>query len=237
MSHKLVRTLALAVSAALVATACRAQIFPPMSAGPPPLTPFTPVGQHLTIPQGPNGEFSLGDPVNPLVVSYSPTAGPLEKWLMPNFDQNGDGQIDVGDFFQFISNPILLQEHLIVGPGQPWTDWHERIVGNDWVWTSAQLTTPGPPPGPTGLIVQNSGTAVDFFFDPIAPGTPVDITKQLQFVGMPTPAMIADFVDRKFMIRIVEYPTSVPEPSSLLLATMVSGIGFSLARCRFVASG
>ncbi len=237
MSHKLVRTLALAVSAALVATACRAQIFPPMSAGPPPLTPFTPVGQHLTIPQGPNGEFSLGDPVNSLVVSYSPTAGPLEKWLMPNFDQNGDGQIDVGDFFQFISNPILLQEHLIVGPGQPWTDWHERIVGNDWVWTSAQLTTPGPPPGPTGLIVQNSGTAVDFFFDPIAPGTPVDITKQLQFVGMPTPAMIADFVDRKFMIRIVEYPTSVPEPISLLLATMVSGIGFSLARCRFVASG
>lgn len=85
MSREFVRRTLLASWVVLVSATCQAQILPPMSAGPPVLTPFPPLALHITIPQGPNGEFQLGDPVNPLVVSYSPAAGPLEKWLMPTF--------------------------------------------------------------------------------------------------------------------------------------------------------
>jgi len=221
-----------------LATAVQAQIFPSYNAGPIPLPAdpsFTP--QHIIIDQGPSspgapGGFMWGDPNNPVSVSYDPTAGPIEKWLKFDSDLNGDGAIDLNDLAIFAANPIFnLQEFLVVGPGPAWTDWHEEILTPDWEWGNVQINSFGPPPGPTNLLIQQTPTTVDFYFDPLPPGTQVDIRKQLVFAGnIADQAFQTDFLQNNLMVKISEHPT-VPEPSGLVLAAC-GVLGLCLRRSR-----
>lgn len=113
-----------------------------------------------------------------------------------------------------------LMEELVISGNLPWSDWHEKILTPGWDWW---IFVPPPPmflangsPAPGLNIVHTpggltDGGTLDFYFNPLAPGTKIDIRKYLQF-NDPTGA---SFVGT---IQIAEYPT--PEPASLaLLAT------------------
>lgn len=99
-----------------------------------------------------------------------------------------------------------LRELLVVAGNLPWTDYHEEIVTPPgWSWINPSLLVNGVVP--SGYSVVNSGSTVDFYFDPIPVGSVVLISKQLVYSG-PLPAQFSG-------IGINQYPT--PEPGSLLL--------------------
>ena len=185
--------------------------------------PATPV-ISIPVPQDPlSGLFNFGSPTNPVPVSYATGAGSFEKVLKPNPDQNNDGTVDATDFNQFLATPFLsLSEFLQVGPGPSWTDWHENILTPGWSWGNVNIVTPGVV-GPTNLVINQAGPSVDFFFDPLAPGTNVIIRKQLHFNGQPNTTMQADFLAGNYSIRVAEYPTSTPEPTTLPLVGLALG--------------
>ena len=218
---------ALGVVLAIAATAT-AQIGPITSGPGGPLNPTI----SIPVPQDPlSGLFNFGTPTNPVVVSYATGAGSFEKELKPNPDQNNDGVVDATDFAQFLATPFLtLSEFLTVGPGTPWTDWHEQIHTPGWDWGNVNIITPGVV-GPTNLVINQAGPNVDFFFDPIAPGMNVIIRKQLHFNGQPNTTMQADFLAGNYSIKVTEYPTSVPEPTALPLVGLALA-GFAMVRLR-----
>jgi hypothetical protein len=192
--------------------------------------PATPV-ISIPVPQDPlSGQFNFGSPASPVPVSYATGAGSFEKVLKPNPDQNNDGVVDATDFSQFLSTTHTLSEFLQVGPGPSWTDWHENILTPGWDWGNVSIVTPGVV-GPTNLVINQAGPSVDFFFDPLPPGTNVLIRKQLHFSGQPNTTMQADFLAGNYEIRVAEYPTSVPEPTALPLVGLALA-GFAMVRLR-----
>jgi len=129
--------------------------------------------------------------VGPQEVIFDPAAGPWIKFLGA---PPGPGN-------------YTLIEDLIVGPGPDWTDWHEEILtpGGDWVTgtifdlagnTISGLTVNVPPVSPT----------IDFFFDPLPPGTQIQINKTLSW----------NVAGATMPIEVLQYPTT-PEPASLAL--------------------
>ena len=156
-------------------------------------------------------------------MQYQTGAGAFEKLLTIESDQNMDGAIDLLDLNLFLSNPVIrLNEYLTVGPGPAWTDWHEMILTPDWEWGSATLATPNAPTALTNLTTSLMPQQVDFFFDPLAPGTDVDIAKDLFFTGNLTPQLQQDFLAGELTVRVSEYPTSVPEPGAACMALLVA---------------
>lgn len=187
----------------------------------------------VPVPQDPMSyEFDFGSPPNRVQVDYATGAGAFEKWLTPDPDQNADGTVDMLDLNLFLAQPILtLNEYLTVGAGGPaWTDWHEEILTPDWQWGVVSISTPGAV-GPANLTINQSGPKVDFYFDPLVPGTDVDIRKELFFNGTFTPQMASDFLSGHFAIRVAEYPTSVPEPVALPLVGLAL-CGAAMVRLR-----
>jgi hypothetical protein len=119
--------------------------------------------------------------------------------------------------------PYQVHEFLVISGNLPWSDWHENIIEPGWEWSpNVTFLANGAVPG--GLSVINTpstfatGGKLEFYFNSLAPGTVIDIFKELVYTG-PVPAQFPG-------IRIEEYPT--PEPASLGLL----GIGglFALRR-------
>jgi hypothetical protein len=143
-------------------------------------------------------------------------------WLPVQIDPNGPQWVKT--FTGANGQPITaapgqtftLQELLVVAPTQSWTDWHEHILTPGWDWVSPTLFLANfAPPGGLNTVVTpgtiSAGGAIDFTFNPLAPGTLIDLRKTLQYTG--TPGVV--FTGK---IQIAEYPT--PEPASLGLLTL-----------------
>jgi hypothetical protein len=149
-----------------------------------------------------------GIATNPwLPVQISPT-GP--QWVKTFSGPNGQ------PFTAVPGQTFTLQELLVIAPTQSWTDWHEHILtpGWDWVQPTLFMANFAPPPGLSTVFTPGTpsvGGAVDFYFNPLAPGTLLDIRKTLQYTGTPGVAFNGT-------IQIAEYPT--PEPATLSLLAL-----------------
>ena len=154
--------------------------------------------------------FIPAPPAASIPVTLDPSAGPWSKRL----DLVNSG------------NPVVLEEgqslpvieFLKVDGNTPWTDWHEEILTPGWEWHSSNIgvtvttelgTYPAGPPVP-GLSFNLQPTTLDFFFDPILPGTEIFIVKSIRFVGVDANNPEETTGDPVF---ISEYPT--PEPATL----------------------
>jgi hypothetical protein len=109
-----------------------------------------------------------------------------------------------------------LHESLVVSGNLPWSDWHEDILTPNWDWTGAQILINNSVPA--GLVVNNipgnagQGGSISFLFNSVAPGSVVDIYKQLTYSTNPA---VPPFSSK---IVVNEYPT--PEPASLSLLAL-----------------
>jgi len=130
--------------------------------------------------------------IDPVTVTYDPTAGPWLKQLTAPATGLGN---------------YTLIEDLIVGTGPAWTDWHEEILTAGGSWVSGDIFDVSGNLIP-GLVKQKTGQKFDFFFDPLAPGTQIKINKTL-FWNPPVGTNPAT-------IDVLQYPTT-PEPASLAL--------------------
>ncbi|HVP12070.1 MAG TPA: PEP-CTERM sorting domain-containing protein [Phycisphaerae bacterium] len=111
----------------------------------------------------------------------------------------------------FGGQTYTLHELLVVAGNLPWTDYHEDILTPGWNWSNPSFLVNGVVP--TGFSFVNSPGSISFFFNSIAPGSVVDIHKDLVYSG-PVPAVFPS-------ISVNQYPT--PEPASLGLLA-ISGL-------------
>ena len=102
-----------------------------------------------------------------------------------------------------------------MGPGPNWIDWHEEILTPGWEWTFGDITDPTDPTGASipGLTVSfgpagNPPNVIWFDFDPLVPGTPIDIWKEIHCI---------DPNSCSSPIQIAEFPTIVPLPAAVWL--------------------
>ncbi len=158
-----------------------------------------------------------GNAANPwLPVQINP-AGP--QWIKTFSGPNGQ------PFTAVPGQTFTLQELLVIAPPLSWTDWHEQILtpGWDWVQPTVFLANFANPPGLTTVHTPGSmttGGTLDFYFNPLAPGTLLDIRKTLQYNGPPGAIFNGT-------LQIAQYPT--PEPASLGLLALG---GLAVARRR-----
>lgn len=114
--------------------------------------------------------------------------------------------------FPYMGGTVLhLEEHLIVAGDRPWTDWHETILSPNWEWANPTILVNGVPA--TGLVINNLGNSLDFYFDPVLPGSQVIIRKD--FVSTLPSGVVADGT-----IRVAQFPT--PEPATMGLLALGS---------------
>ncbi len=162
----------------------------------------------------------IGGATGPIPVVLDPN-GP--KWLKHLTDPNGGLVVaQPGQVF-------TLSESLVVAGNLPWSDWHEEILTPGWEWLPPSLVLANGVPA-TNLAATylpptaTAGGVVSFTFDPLAPGTLVDIRKQLEYVGVPGTVYIGP-------LDIAQYPT--PEPGTLALLSLA---GLAVLRRRRGAS-
>jgi hypothetical protein len=103
--------------------------------------------------------------------------------------------------------PLPVQELLVVAGNLAWTDWHEDVLDPNWAWANPTILVNGSVP--PGLTISLSGGSLSYFFNPaLAPGSLIDIRKDLVYNGLPGTTFIGT-------LPIHEYPTGVPEPASI----------------------
>ncbi len=153
--------------------------------------------------------FETGLPATGWVVS-EPTGLPIPVVLDPSgpkWTKRFTGPQGTPFVYPYGSDPLTVVEFLQVSGELPWYDWHEDVLNPDWTWTNATLLVNGQPA--PGLVTLISGGNVSFYFDAIAPGTIIEIRKELVWNGLPGTEFVGSLV-------IQEYPT-IPEPAALAL--------------------
>lgn len=160
----------------------------------------------------------IGNAANPIPIDLDPAGPPwLKSVLDPQNIVQGPAILD------------LVETILNVGT-EPWTDWHEILLPPPVgvvpsTWTNVlSLQING---NPIGFTTTGLGTQVldlDNFSQPVLPGQVFQIHKQVQVFGSLTGA-------GGEILRIFEYPTTVPEPGCLTLAALC-GITTLFARGR-----
>jgi hypothetical protein len=151
----------------------------------------------------------IGNAANPIPIDLDPNGPPWLKSIMdPQNIVQGPAILD------------LVETILNVGT-EPWTDWHEillpppvGVVPSTW----ANVVGLSINNNPIGFTATGLGTQIldlDNFSQPVLPGDVFQIHKQVQVFGSLTGV-------GGELLRILEYPTTVPEPSALLLAASVA---------------
>lgn len=165
---------------------------------------------------GPAG-WDIVDPSGlPIPVVLDPT-GPA--WIKDLNGPNG-GPVVAPAFFS-----SQIHESLLVSGSKPWTDWHEDLLVPGWSWYPVSFQVNGGPA--SNLTISNTpgttttGGSISYFFDPVLPGSTVDILKRLVFdAGIPGTVYTGQ-------IHVAEYPT--PEPATMFL---LAGGALALSRRR-----
>ena len=146
----------------------------------------------------PNGWNVIDATGAPIPVVLDP-AGPV--WGKEFTGPNG------GAFsYPALAPPLPVHELLVVAGNLSWTDWHEDVLAPDWNWANPTILVNGVVPA--GLTISLSGGNLSYFFNPVPPGSVIDIRKDLVYNGLPGTTFIGT-------LPIHEYPT--PEPASLSL--------------------
>jgi hypothetical protein len=168
-------------------------------------------------------------------IAYDPTAGPWHKILA-----GGDGGVFTASDTDL---PISVTEHLTIAGTTPWTDWHEHFSTLGWRWIDDRSGGSGEPSFThsdgtpiAGLSIAftdptpTSGGKIDFTFDPLPPGTHLNITKRFVYDGLDRLLLGEVFLGK---LDLFEYPTVVPEPAGLALsAAAVLGLAVATVRSR-----
>jgi hypothetical protein len=135
--------------------------------------------------------------------------GPIPVSLDPNgpvWGKNFTGPNGGPFSYPAFGPPLPVHELLVVAGNLPWTDWHEDVLDPNWAWANPTILVNGSVP--PGLTTSLSGGSLSFFFNPVAPGSLIDIRKDLVFNGLPGTVFSGT-------LPIHEYPTGVPEPASI----------------------
>jgi MYXO-CTERM domain-containing protein len=156
-------------------------------------------------------QFETTNPPNGWVV-MDPTGGPIPVSLDPNGPvwgkvftgpQGGNFVYPAGTL------PLAVSEMFVVSGNLPWTDWHEDVLDPTWTWANPFVLVNGVPA--SGLTTLINGGNLSYFFDPVAPGSLIQIRKDLVWNG----ALGTTFFGT---LPIHEYPT--PEPASFGLLSL-----------------
>jgi hypothetical protein len=166
--------------------------------------------EHLLVPAAGIPENPLqwwafvGSPENPLAVELDPV-GPT--WM-------ADFGVEQGNAIS--SNEIsLIDERLLIQGGLPWTGWQMEILTSHFDWSTQWLS-----PAfdvrvnnirVSGLNVELLGPVARVSFDPLPPGTAVQIKARIAYEGT------AVFTDP---LQVEQFP--IPEPATLLGFLMLS---------------
>ena len=154
--------------------------------------------------------WDIGIPA-PLPVVLNPTGPAWQKILVgPN---NAPVVAVPGQTF-------YLHEVLTVSGNLPWSDWHEDILNPYWDWTGSQILINNAIPA--GLVTNNilgngtQGGSISFLFNPVPPGSTVDIFKHLTYQANPALPVFSS------KVLVNQYPT--PEPATLGLLGFGSAV-------------
>jgi len=194
--------------------------------------------------------FALGGPptrygwvmYSGVPVTLDPNAGPWTKQL----------NLEPYDVYEEDGEILLVLEALIVDGSAPWTGWHEEILTPGWEWATVDIEVygisdgvlfgyesdenPGTLTPVPGFSFNLQPTTLDFFFDPILPGSDVSdiyIAKGLVFVGV-DPGNPNETTSSPVFIS--EYPTGaaggvIPEPATITLVCLsIAAVGSALRR-------
>ncbi len=150
------------------------------------------------------GGWMVADPNGGSIPVVRDPNGP--KWVKQFFDPSGVIVPVPGQVF-------TVTERLLIAPQLDWSDWHEEILTPGWEWTTQVLILENVTQPPAGLTINNipgtptHGGTLEFYFNPLSPGTLLDIRKELVYTGPQGVAFP--------YIEIAQYPT--PEPAGLSL--------------------
>jgi hypothetical protein len=173
-------------------------------------------------------------------VTFDPQAGPwIKTFAGPD---STTAPLNVSEGFE-----AIVFEFIRVDGDTPWTEWHEEIQTDGWVWSDSVLGLPfGPdivfltaPPTNVpipGLQVTRNGGDLGFTFDPLPVGSEIVIFKVMQFVGFSDQVPEETFAG---FVEVHEYPvgevstTAVPEPMTAGLGAMaLAAAGAAVTRRR-----
>lgn len=147
------------------------------------------------IPEAPKmWETQIGLPEARIAVELDP-AGPT--WLM-HVQRDGD------PLSTWPQHYIRLNEYLVISGERSWTGWTQQIdvPGFEWVLSSTSILANGATP--TGLNIVTDGSVLRFTFDPLPPGTQINLLSRLRYDG----TLLVDSFD------VQQFP--IPEPTAIL---------------------
>lgn len=151
------------------------------------------------------GGWTVIDPAGtPIPVSLDPNG--------PVWGKNFTGPQGQPFSYPALAPPIPVREVLQVAPTLPWTDWHEDVIDPDWVWLNPTVFVNSVQIFPTFVGVGTNSLSM-FFTPALNVGDVVLISKSLAYNGLPGTTFFGT-------LPIHEYPTGVPEPSSLGLLAL-----------------